>query len=355
MQDITFVLALVALLAQVVHLVAHRMGWVKVEAAAQTIEDKAEGSVRLISAGAPSVSASGTFNVVIHNLNNNTFQNVFSGPFNNPNVPLAGPGPGETQVFADGFGIHDGIYAYGSINGGVVDLGSGFTGPGLLGWDGLTALSAVPVVQRDPTDHPELDLANGSIWTLNNLHNLSFTATVLGATPDAPLVTLGPAAPDGSFAFDFTATGGAPVYIDPEIAVGYDYHVGAGSPLIASAVFPTIGSSHYSVYALGDLSTLLFSNIVGGQVIDFTSLAGYANGIAGFSLRGVDVGAGLDPTNDQAFVTGLTFVGNGRVSITQTPFTETVGVPEPSTWALLLTGFAGLGVGLRRRRNALAA
>ena len=56
--------------------------------------------MRLISAGAPSVSASGTFNVVIHNLNNNTFQNVFSGPFNNPNVPLAGPGPGETQVFA---------------------------------------------------------------------------------------------------------------------------------------------------------------------------------------------------------------------------------------------------------------
>ena len=43
MQDITFALALVALLAQVVHLVAHRLGWVKVEAAAQTIEDKAEG------------------------------------------------------------------------------------------------------------------------------------------------------------------------------------------------------------------------------------------------------------------------------------------------------------------------
>jgi hypothetical protein len=32
-----------------------------------------------------------------------------------------------------------------------------------------------------------------------------------------------------------------------------------------------------------------------------------------------------------------------------------VGVPEPATWAIMLTGFAGLGAALRNRRRALAA
>jgi hypothetical protein len=30
-------------------------------------------------------------------------------------------------------------------------------------------------------------------------------------------------------------------------------------------------------------------------------------------------------------------------------------VPEPTTWAMMLTGFFGLGTTLRRRRAALAA
>ncbi|MGZ6016329.1 MAG: PEPxxWA-CTERM sorting domain-containing protein, partial [Phenylobacterium sp.] len=30
------------------------------------------------------------------------------------------------------------------------------------------------------------------------------------------------------------------------------------------------------------------------------------------------------------------------------------GVPEPATWAMMLTGFFGLGSMLRRRRAALA-
>ena len=40
-----------------------------------------------------------------------------------------------------------------------------------------------------------------------------------------------------------------------------------------------------------------------------------------FSIRGIDVGANLDPANTTAFVTGVTFDQAGSVSLTQTPIT----------------------------------
>ncbi|MGH7023249.1 MAG: PEPxxWA-CTERM sorting domain-containing protein [Caulobacteraceae bacterium] len=43
----------------------------------------------------------------------------------------------------------------------------------------------------------------------------------------------------------------------------------------------------------------------------------------------------------------IAFFGDGAGSVT-------TGVPEPAIWALMLAGFAGLGVALRRRRRLLA-
>ncbi len=159
--------------------------------------------------------------------------------------------------------------------------------------------------------------------------------------------------PQGGFQFVFTPTPNQMVFIDPLVATGYDYVLGAGSPLISKALFPTIAgdADGYDVFALSDLSTALFSGVLGGQTIDFTSLAAYAGGIGGFALRGINVGANLDPTNTTAFVTGLTFASAGQVSITQTPVSTLVGgaVPEPASWALMLAGFGLTGVIARRR------
>jgi hypothetical protein len=59
-------------------------------------------------------------------------------------------------------------------------------------------------------------------------------------------------------------------------------------------------------------------------------------------------------------VTEPVCVGCGNVDLNET-FGSTVsisgagGVPEPAAWAIMLTGFAGMGAALRRRKAALAA
>ena len=63
---------------------------------------------------------------------------------------------------------------------------------------------------------------------------------------------------------------------------------------------------------------------------------------------------GLPPNDNGAlFYTDLPNSGSGTVTVTPV----TPGIPEPSTWAMLLLGFAGLGfVGYRRtKKSALAA
>ncbi|HEY4959049.1 MAG TPA: PEP-CTERM sorting domain-containing protein, partial [Caldimonas sp.] len=75
-------------------------------------------------------------------------------------------------------------------------------------------------------------------------------------------------------------------------------------------------------------------------------------GVSDFTITGIETSAGLDPSNPTAFITGLTFSGNGDFTGTMTPLTELVaGVPEPETYALMLGGFALLASITRRRQR----
>jgi len=94
-----------------------------------------------------------------------------------------------------------------------------------------------------------------------------------------------------------------------------------------------------------------------GVEFDFTALAGYAGGVDRFRVLGIDQAALLDPTLDTAFVTGLTFVDSGTVTMSQTPVTfdtdavnpGPTDVPEPMTLSLLGAGLGGLAWARRRR------
>ena len=68
-----------------------------------------------------------------------------------------------------------------------------------------------------------------------------------------------------------------------------------------------------------------------------------------FEILGIASSVGLDPNSATDFVTTLTFEGSGTFTGSMTPV---ISVPEPSTWAMLLLGFAGLGfVGYRTERG----
>lgn len=148
---------------------------------------------------------------------------------------------------------------------------------------------------------------------------------------------------DGTPAYNFSITNIAPgltYFIDPLVAIGYDYAVGDGDPFFGSAVLPTgIGDNIYEIIVNG------ISYIVnGGDVFDFTAIL--QDGVSGFRVLGIETDAGLDPFNATAFITGLTFVGQGDFTGSMIPIT--VQVPEPSSIALLI---GGLGILLRIRRK----
>ncbi len=167
-----------------------------------------------------------------------------------------------------------------------------------------------------------------------------------GASADNPLLP-SDIGPNGAFVFQFTPTPAVPVFIDPIIAVGYDYQILAGDNLITSVVLPTLGADDdgYEIYSLGNISPAGFLGVVkGGVTFDFLG------GVTGFSVRDIDEANMLDPANTTAFVTGLTFANGNQVTLSQTPVTA--AVPEPEALALMLSGLAVAGVAARRRKAA---
>lgn len=180
--------------------------------------------------------------------------------------------------------------------------------------------------------------------------NLRFSTDDVVTPGSSPSVPLPPSGNSGEgFGFDIIVEPNRPVFIDPPVAVGYDYAVAPGGPNIASVVVPFVlpnGDGEFDL-EVGGNTYPLFS----GTPFDLLALDPL--GFSSFRISGIDTSEMLSPTDPYAFVTGLTFVAAGQVSLTQTPIIVNVGVvPEASAFVPVGLGVASLfGFQLWRRRN----
>ncbi|CAM5353716.1 PEP-CTERM sorting domain-containing protein [Thauera mechernichensis] len=160
--------------------------------------------------------------------------------------------------------------------------------------------------------------------------------------PDGVYLPSGGIDPTGDTVFKFAIERVTPdeiIFIDPIVAVGYDYAIGAGDPLIRAVLLPTgIGDSLYDIELWDGSAWVPFkTNILGGEELVFDD-----DGVDRFRVLGIETTAGLDPANPLAFITGLRFAEEGRFTGTMTPLTEFVApVPEPGVLVLIAAGLLG--------------
>ena len=121
----------------------------------------------------------------------------------------------------------------------------------------------------------------------------------------------------GAYVFSVAVIPGVPIFIDPVVAVGYDYRTGKKDPKIATVRLPIgIGDSWYKLKVGGRKFFL-----AGGDLFDFRA-NGFPRGVDKFRVDCIEVEAMLDPANPQAFPTELTFLEAGFFTGTQKPLTR---------------------------------
>lgn len=174
-----------------------------------------------------------------------------------------------------------------------------------------------------------------------------FTPLPNNAPPQVLLPTVSPG-PVPVYQFhDGGIVRGAFVFIDPFVALGYDYAIGKGDPNFASVLLPNLQSDPYLLSFVGEPGGNPVP-LLGGLEFFFP-----AGGVDHFSVRGINASDNLDPENVTAFITGLTFTADGSFTGTMTPDPiQFVAAPEPSTLFLFTLGLAAVGaLAVRRARH----
>jgi hypothetical protein len=192
-------------------------------------------------------------------------------------------------------------------------------------------------------------LNNGNVSALSRVYS-NFQVLPQGSGP-VILPTTTVSNGQVTYCFNVAVAPGVTYNIDPAIATGYIYHTGLGDPNFASVSLPNIGNSGpYSLFLWNGTSWVFNTTLGPNSLFNFGAL-----GVDQFEVLGIDPSLGLDPNNPVAFVTALTFVGEGNFTGTMTPVTIETAVPEASTWAMMILGFAGVGFVAYRRKSKPAS
>ncbi len=188
-----------------------------------------------------------------------------------------------------------------------------------------------------------LDESSDEFYPLQGRSRSFFEFTPTAATPGGPTVFLPAVDEEGVFHFFVDVVEGEQVYIDPIVAVGYDYEVGIGDPLFASFMLPEIGDDLFDLFLFDiGLNDFIFDQVVEAGVQFF-----FTDPVSKFRILGIETDAALDPSDPTAFITALTFDGNGSFTGTMTPITESV--PEPGSIGLFALGLTALGAWRRKK------
>lgn len=176
---------------------------------------------------------------------------------------------------------------------------------------------------------------------------------IIGTQPDDPVLPdpFDPENPEFQFELAILEEGlgtDFPIFIDPEIAIGYNYTINSG-PNVTEVLIPSIlpnGDGDFIIVIDG-----IEYVITAGNPFIIATMAGIIGGVSEFSIKDISTAEALDPTDSLAFVTGLTFASAGMVNLTQTPitFNTDASVPEPS--AIILISFGIMGLFVKGRRN----
>ncbi|MCC6202013.1 MAG: hypothetical protein IT494_03295 [Gammaproteobacteria bacterium] len=157
---------------------------------------------------------------------------------------------------------------------------------------------------------------------------------------------------DDVYHFDLEITAPDQVlFFDPEVAIGYDFAIGAGNPNFASVLLPAVGDDIFELWLFDEFDVAYDSGETLTAGVQFDFLALDAAGLEKFRILGIETSAMLDPSDTTAFQAGLTFTNIGSFTGTMTPITTNV-VPLPP--ALLLLGGPMLLL-LRRSRQRVVA
>ena len=132
----------------------------------------------------------------------------------------------------------------------------------------------------------------------------------------------------------------------PPLTAGQTYG-GAGNPMIASIFnsFSVTFTNPIDTFSGNGFTSLVFD--ASGNLIGITASFGGGTGNNANTL---------DITTASSISFAFNPPGNGNGDIARgIVITQIAAVPEPSTWAMMLLGFCGLGFLAYRRGNALAA